>query len=229
MSSAINSNTISSSLMAAMNGTSSTASATASGSAVNSMQNQFMDLLVTQLKNQDPLNPMDNAQITSQLAQLSTVTGINQLNTTLQSRMSAYQSDQTVQAANMIGKNVLVNGSTLNYTGGTATFGVNLASSADSMTVNIVNSGGQTVDSFNLGSQPAGVVPLQWDGTTSNGTAAPNGSYTIQVKASSSGTAVGAQPLAYGTVSSVLNNGSGTQIDVNGVGMVALSSVAQIY
>src|SRR6266571_7724769 len=72
--------------------------------------NKFMTLLVTQLKNQDPLNPLDNAQITSQLAQLSTVTGVNNLNTTLESLKSSYQSSETLQATNMIGKGVLVPG-----------------------------------------------------------------------------------------------------------------------
>ena len=238
MSASINGNVLPQSLLTAMNGTTSSSSSggtagasssASSGSSVNSVQNQFMTLLVTQLQNQDPLNPMDNAQITSQMAQLSTVTGINQLNTTLQSLMSAYQANQSVQAASMIGKNVLVNGSTLSYSGSPMNFGINLASAADTVNVSILNASGQAIDSFSLGAQPSGVVPLQWDGTTSSGSAAPSGNYTIQVKASSSGNAVTAQPLVYGTVSSVVNNGSSTQVDVSGVGPVDLSSVAQIY
>ena len=80
--STINANTVSASLLAAMNGTSSSSSSSSTSSAA-AAQNQFMTLLVTQMQNQDPLNPMDNSQMTSQLAQLSTVSGIDTLNTTL--------------------------------------------------------------------------------------------------------------------------------------------------
>ena len=76
-----------------------------------------MTLLVTQLKNQDPLNPLDNAQVTSQLAQLSTVTGVNKLNTTLESLKASYQSSEALQAANMIGHGVLVEGNYVDLVG----------------------------------------------------------------------------------------------------------------
>lgn len=224
-----NTNAVPSNLLAAMNGTSATSSgATASGSAA-SVQNQFMTMLVAQLKNQDPLNPMDNAQVTSQMAQLSTVQGIQQLNTTVNSLMSSMQTSQTLQAASMVGKGVLVDGSSLNYSGTATNFGVNLATAADTVNVSIVNAAGQTVDSFNLGAQSAGVAPLQWNGTDSKGHAVPNGAYSVQVTASAAGSPVTAQPLQYGTVSSVMNGASGPQLNVSGVGAVALSSVAQAY
>ena len=222
--------TVGANLMAAMNGAPAAgSSATASGSSVSAMQSQFMNLLVTQLKNQDPLNPMNNTQITSQLAQLSTVQGVQQLNATLTSLMNSYQSAQTLQASGMIGHNVLANGATLAYSGTATNFGVNLASAADTVKVNLVNSAGQTVDTFNLGAQPAGVIPLQWNGTGSNGQPAANGNYTIQVTASSSGQSVNAQPLVYGQVASVLNGANGAQLEVNGLGTVSLSSVAQVF
>src|SRR5438128_10465097 len=84
--------------------------ATTGGDSVDADTAKFMTLLVTQLKNQDPLNPLDNAQVTSQLAQLSTVTGINKLNTTLDSLKSSYQSSEAMAATNMIGRGVLVEG-----------------------------------------------------------------------------------------------------------------------
>src|SRR5690242_19598154 len=77
---------------------------------VSADTDKFMTLLVTQLQNQDPLNPMDNAQMTSQLAQLQTVTGVNKLNTTLESLKSSYQSSEAMQATNLIGHGVLVEG-----------------------------------------------------------------------------------------------------------------------
>ena len=90
-----------------------------------------MTLLVTQLKNQDPMNPLDNAQLTSQLAQLSTVTGVNKLNTTLESLKASYQSSESLQAANMIGHGVLVEGNYVKLPGGNGILGVDLASAAD--------------------------------------------------------------------------------------------------
>src|SRR3954466_4446382 len=102
----IQNNVMPPSVLAAMN---PSAAATDKSTAV-AAQDRFMTLLVTQMKNQDPLNPLDNAQVTSQLAQLSTVTGVDKLNATLESMMSSFQSSQSLQAANMIGHGVLVPG-----------------------------------------------------------------------------------------------------------------------
>ena len=82
----------------------------AADGSVEAEQDKFMTLLVTQLKNQDPMNPLDNAQLTSQFAQLSTVTGVNKLNTTMEAMKSSYQAAEQLQAANLIGRGVLVAG-----------------------------------------------------------------------------------------------------------------------
>ena len=95
--------------------------------------NKFLTLLVTQLKNQDPMNPLDNAQITSQLAQLSTVTGVNKLNTTLESLKPATSRPRRCRPANMIGHGVLVEGNYVNLASGQGIMGVDLASAADSV------------------------------------------------------------------------------------------------
>src|SRR5580693_3920451 len=111
-------NSVSASLMAAMN---PAPASTATDSAA-AAQNQFLTLLVTQMQNQDPLNPMDNSQMTSQLAQLSTVSGIDTLNTTLQSLVGSYQTSQTLQATSMIGQNVFTPGNTMTLASGSAPF-----------------------------------------------------------------------------------------------------------
>src|SRR5450830_2047494 len=97
-------------LMATMNPKQTTAAA----GSVEEETNKFLTLLVTQLQNQDPMNPLDNAQLTSQLAQLSTVTGINNLNSTLDSLKSSYQQAESMQAANIIGHGVLTAGNSIN-------------------------------------------------------------------------------------------------------------------
>ena len=209
------------------NSTSASANLLTGGSSAQSLQNQFLTLLVTQMQNQDPLNPMDNAQITSQMAQLSTVTGIDNLNTSMNSLSSTFLSTQLLQSASLIGKNVLSQGSSMTLNG-TASFGVDLPQAVDSATVTITDASGNTVRTINLGSQPAGTLPLQWDGMTNAGTQAPNGTYTFSVKATQGGNSVAATPLAEDVVSSVSQNSQGVLLNLSSGGQVGLSGVKLI-
>src|SRR5687767_7932008 len=95
-------------------------------SAADDIQDRFLKLLVTQMKNQDPLNPLDNAQVTTQLAQISTVNGVERLNSAIRAISDSFAAGQSLQAAGMIGREVLVPGSTLQLAGGAARFGVEL-------------------------------------------------------------------------------------------------------
>ena len=146
-------------LMATMNAK----PATTSGDSVQADTDKFMTLLVTQLKNQDPLNPLDNAQVTSQLAQLQTVTGVNKLNDTLNTLKASYQSSEAMQATNLIGHGVLVEGSGVTLSGSKAIMGVELAGDVDSLKVVISDKNGKEVQTMDLGKQKAGVIPLAWD------------------------------------------------------------------
>ena len=110
-------------LFATMNGTKSAATANSAADT----QDRFLKLLVTQMKNQDPLNPMDNAQVTTQMAQLSTVSGIDKLNATLQALSDSMSSNQSLQAASMIGHGVLVAGKGIELANGGGYGGVELA------------------------------------------------------------------------------------------------------
>jgi flagellar basal-body rod modification protein FlgD len=222
--SGVNTNTVSSSLLAAMNPKATTTSAAAAA------QDQFMTLLITQMQNQDPLSPMDNSQMTSQLAQLSTVSGIDTLNTTLQSLMGSYQSSQTLQATSMIGHGVLTPGNSLTLASGTGAFGVNVTTASGDVQVAIQNSAGQTVDTMDLGSQQVGVVPLAWDGKTTSGATAPDGQYTFKVTATTSGKAVdSASGLSYGLVSSVSTGTNGVSLNIANVGQITLADVVQVF
>jgi len=221
--STVQNNTVSPSLLAAMN-----PAAAATQSTAAAAQDTFMKLLVTQMKNQDPLNPLDNAQVTSQLAQLSTVTGIEKMNATLQSLIGSYQSSQTLQAASMIGHGVLVAGSSLNLNNGQAPFGVDLNTSADDVKVSIKDASGRAIRSMDLGSQQAGMLALQWDGTTDSGAAAANGQYSFSVDAIQGGQTVGATALAFGQVASVASSGQGVVLNVPGLGQVNLADIRQI-
>ena len=208
-----------------MNGTSST---TATGT-VSETEDRFMKLLVAQMKNQDPLNPLDNAQVTSQLAQLSTVSGINQLNTTLEAFQSSMQASQTLQSANMIGHGVFVPGTTLSLASSQSIFGVSLSGAADTVKVTIRDASGNALKTMNLGAKSAGVVALTWDGLTDAGVTAADGIYAIEVAAASAGQKVDATGLSFGQVASVTAGASGAQLNVQDVGAVNLSDVVQIY
>ena len=193
-------------------------------------QDRFMTLLVSQMKNQDPLNPLDNAQVTSQLAQLSTVTGIDKLNTTLEALMGSFQAGQSLQAAGMIGRGVLVPGDALRLADAKASFGVELAEPADSVGVTIRDAAGKAVRTLALGAHEAGVLPLAWDGRTDGGGVAADGRYRIEVAAERGGQKSSAGGLAYAEVRSVSASagGQGARLNLDLGREVALADVRQI-
>jgi flagellar basal-body rod modification protein FlgD len=211
-------------ILAALNGN----SATATKSLTQSAQDRFLTLLTAQLKNQDPLNPLDNAQMTSQLAQISTVDGITKLNATLQTLLNNAADSQGMQAALLVGHGVMVPGSTLAMSQGTALGGFELAGNADSVSVTIRNANGIAVRTLDLGAQGAGVNNFQWDGKTDSGAKAADGNYSISVKAVQGGNAVSATNLQVAAVLGVTRTTQGWQIDVGNLGEFALADVRQI-
>ena len=168
-----------------LNGAGTTDSSAASGAGATSaadMQNQFLTLLVAQLKNQDPMSPMDNAQMTSQMAQISTVTGIEKLNDTVNGVTSQFSTMQMLQGSNVIGRTVLTEGNQLGISAsegqdadgnpttlkqGTAAF--DLAGMASNVTVQITTAGGQLVDTLELGSANPGRNYFAWDASNYQG------------------------------------------------------------
>jgi flagellar basal-body rod modification protein FlgD len=223
----VDSTTKSSSVLAALN-SSSSASSTSSTTAED-IQNRFLTLLVAQLENQDPLNPLDNTEITSQLSQMSTVQGIEQLNTTLSSLVDSLADTQAVQASALIGNTVLVPGSHLTLSEGAAYGGVNLASAADQVTVSILDSTGKVVQTQTLGANEAGNVLFSWDGSTSSETTATDGSYTFKVTATKGTASVTAEALQLGTVSALTRNTSGDFVlDLGSLGKFDFDDVQQV-
>lgn len=200
-------------------------------SAVEETQDRFMQLLVTQMRNQDPLNPLDNAQVTSQFAQLSTVTGIDKLNDTLASLMGNYQISQSLQAASMIGHGVLVPGSSaVDLKEGSGLFGADFSGPVDKAEVTIYDSNGVEVRTINVGEHEAGPVTLGWDGKSDNGTVLPDGRYTYKIAATKGDADVAVTPLYFGFVSTVATgtNGQGVSLNVEGLGKVNFTDVRQI-
>ncbi|HWU66252.1 MAG TPA: flagellar hook assembly protein FlgD [Methylophilus sp.] len=200
-----------------------------SGSTAADAQDRFMTLLITQMKSQDPLNPMDNAQVTSQLAQLSTVTGIDKLNTTMESMISNVQSSQTYQASNMIGRYVLTKGDSLTLTESKSYLGINLPVGADKVTVTIKDSAGNQMRQLTLGKQEAGVLPLSWDGYKDDGSKAADGNYKFEVTATTANTSVTATPLSYDQVMSVSNSSSGIKLNLGKLDSIGIDDVVEVF
>ncbi len=203
-------------------------------SASSATEQRFLTLLTTQLKNQDPLNPMDNAQMTSQMAQISTVDGIERLNATLKTMMSNATQSQALQAAGLVGHGVLVAGSgldlqTIGTTGASAGIGgIDLAGAADAVTVTIKDSNGLLVRTLNLGAMAAGTNTFQWDGKNNAGAVTAPGSYTFSAAATQGTNAVTANALQVGMVTSVMNSSAGVSLNVGNLGTFNMSDVKEI-
>ncbi len=209
--------TVSQSLLDTMNGTSSSSgssSTSSTGNATNDLQNTFLKLLVTQLKNQDPTNPMDSSQMTSQLAQINTVTGISQLNTSLTSLASQLAAGQNAQTSLLIGQDVLVPGSTATVSNGSSGgFGFTLSQAVTDLTVTIKDKSGNVVNTVDLGAQAAGTIPVGWKPTDASGNTLADGTYTISAQGTTSAgkSATGITTLTGQQVVSVVQQSSGKQ------------------
>ena len=205
-----------------------TAAAAATGSSWANTQDRFLKLLVTQMKNQDPLNPMDNAQVTSQMAQLSTVSGIDKLNVTLQALSDSMTTNQSLQATSMIGHGVLVPGNGIDLANGSAFGGFELTQSADSMTISIKDKAGALVRNIQLGAQPVGMGHWKWDGLDNNGAKVADGSYTFTANAVQAGSSADVSGLQFGMVNSVSQGKQGVTLSVGQLDGIAMSQVKQI-
>lgn len=204
-------------------------------SSAQSLQDQFLTLLVAQLNNQDPLNPMDNYQLTSQLAQISTVQGVQELKDVVQTISGQVDLSQSMDAVSMIGKQVLIPGSTLKMdTDSTGTrittpIGIDMQADANDVVMKISDSSGRVVRTMDLGAQQTGILTPTWDGKDDSGNAMPDGSYTIAVAATdANGNAVTAEALTYGKVNGVAYSTQGVRLDLGLAGQVSMLDVRKV-
>ncbi|MCB1914279.1 MAG: flagellar hook assembly protein FlgD [Rhodocyclaceae bacterium] len=197
-------------------------------SAQDEAQSKFLTLLTTQLKNQDPLNPLDNAQVTSQLAQISTVDGIERLNLTMGKLLDGLNGNETMQAAALVGRSVLVPGNHLTLGEEGARGGLTLDEPADSVVVSIRDANGIEVSVLDLGPLDAGTHGFAWDGNSQNGTPAVPGNYLVSVAASAGGEPSAATALERGTVTSVVRGNDGVSAEVGSLGMFGMAEIRQI-
>jgi len=195
----------------------SSGGAPAAATSAADIQDRFLTLLVTQLRNQDPLSPMDNAQITTQLSQISTVSGIDKLNQTMAGLSAAMAASQSLLTSTaMIGRQVMAPGNGMTLANGAANGALELADGADKVLVRILGPAGNLVRELDLGARTAGLSSFAWDGRTANGAAAADGNYTFEVEARRADKLIGAAPLLRGTVTAIGVAGSDRVLVVDG-------------
>lgn len=208
-------------------GTTASSSGNRTLQTMDEAQDRFLKLLVTQMKNQDPLNPMDNAQVTTQMAQISTVTGISKLNDTISGFLSKLNGLESLQGASLAGHHVLVSGNTLELANGAAAGGYELNAPAQNVTLTVMDATGRTIAQNNLGAQGTGMHTFAWDGFASTGAKAVDGRYTFKIEATASGSSVPVTTLAQARVNGVMPASSGLQLDLGALGVRAYSDIKQ--
>lgn len=147
-------------------------------------EDRFLTLLVAQMENQDPLNPLDNAQVTSQLAQINTVKGIESTNAALADLGARFEAMQLMQSSSLVGKQVRAPSDAVTLASGAAgKHHIELSADTNKVEVRIVDASGKAVRTESLGGKDAGTFEYQWDGKTDDGTAARDGKYRIEIVA----------------------------------------------
>lgn len=190
----------------------------------------FMDLMIAQMQNQDPMSPMDNGDFIAQLAQFSASSGIQDLNTSFSSLSTSLQSYQALQASGLVGRSVLISSDSAALSAESKVQGmVNLDTSTQQLTLGIYDQNGTLVRRVPMGMQTAGTVPFEWDGLMDDGTVAPAGVYDLRAEALVNGEMTAMETLVFSDVESVsLSSRGGVLLNLDGIGTADLSDVYQI-
>jgi flagellar basal-body rod modification protein FlgD len=192
-------------------------------------KNEFLNLLVAQLNNQNPLEPQGNGEFIAQLAQFSQVEGIEKLNTSMESLLSGYQSSQALQASSLVGRKVIVpTDKAVVDTSESFKASLVLPTSSSNVYVNVYDSAGSVVTRINLGEQAAGNVSFIWDGKDASGNLMPPGTYRFEAQATYGDETKGLYTLLPANVDSVTLGGSELMLNLAGLGSVPISQVQVI-
>lgn len=192
----------------------------------------FLKLMITQFRHQDPMKPLDSGEFIGQLAQFGTVTGLQEMRQDFSNLASSLVSNQALQASSLLGRDVLVNrSSSVLAEGGTIGAAVELTAPADHVRIQVVDESGKIVRTLALGAQPAGLAHFEWDGKTGDGKTAPAGNYGFVAQSiAPGGTQSAAQVLVSAPVESVTIGGNqgGLMLTLQGLGEIPFSAVRQI-
>lgn len=190
-------------------------------------QEDFLKLMITQFQNQDPFKPMESGEFLGQMAQFSTVAGINDLNSQFAQLAVNLGSDQALQGAALVGRQALVEANAVNTGEGAA--GIVELDAPGELTIDIHDASGQLVRSLSLGPQTAGASVFTWDGAANDGTRLPAGDYRLDARLSGDGVTVSQPILITGRIDSVSVGGNGgTAFNIAGIGPVSLGDIRRI-
>jgi len=186
--------------------------------------------MVSQVRNQDPMNPQTNGDFLAQLAQFSTNDSINSMQASISQLASSLQSNQALQASALVGRKVLVNNSTmtLGAEGKSVTGAVNMVSGLSNLTASVYSSSGDLVKTIPLGQPATGMFDFSWDGTNNSNEKLASGNYTLKVNGTFNGQNVSVPTMTYANVDSVSLSSTGFQLNLAGIGAVSLGDVKQI-
>lgn len=202
---------------------SSTASSSSKKSSEAGSQDRFLTLLVAQMQNQDPLNPMDNAQITSQMAQINTVSGLEKVNASIAALSTQFMQMQTLQGASLVGRGVVVEGNRLTAADAEGTKlqgGFELANAADQVQVEILDGAGHVVDTVPLGAQTTGRHAFEWTQPADKAAGS-----TFRITATSGATKLTTTALMSDLVEAVSTSGQALQLQLSRSGTVNYDAV----
>lgn len=192
--------------------------------------NDFMTLMTAQLKNQDPLNPLDSTAFVAQLAQFGTVSGIQSMDTSLSTLSDSLRSSQVLSGASLIGREITAPASEVSLGAtGTINGSIEIPDGASSLTVAVKDASGQTVRTLSLPVTNSS-ESFRWDGNTDSGDRAPVGSYTLEAVADVGGTGESPEILLSSKVASVTMSADGATLTLNtdSLGAVALANVRSV-
>lgn len=192
-------------------------------------QEDFLELMLTQLKNQDPFKPMESGEFLGQIAQFGTVSGLADLKSSFESLAGSLVSNQALQAAGLVGRAALVESSTVRIGAGQrVTAAVDMPTASGNVRVEVRDAVGQVVREIDLGSRPAGLATFDWDGMTAQGQPAPAGRYTLVAEFQSQGKVEAAETLVSASVESVLFGADGFSVRLRGIGDVPFGALREI-
>jgi len=193
-------------------------------------EDQFLQLMLAQMKNQDPFKPMENGQFLSQLAQFSTVSGINEMNESFQTIAGSLQSNQALQASSMVGRSVVVPAENSYLSASGMRGAVQVDELVESVIVRITDQSGQVIRQVDLGPQEPGQVDFLWDGKGADGQQYPPGVYGISADSRLGQRSEALQTFANTSVESVTigKGGQGLTLNLTGIGSYGMSDVKQI-
>lgn len=194
-------------------------------------QSDFLKLMTTQLNNQDPTNPMDNSQMLAQMAQMASVSGIQDMQKSIGKLVDTLSAGQTLQAAALVGHQVIAAGANAQLdSSGRLVGAIDVPQDTGDLTVGVYDGAGQLVRKIDLGPQSKGLLPFNWDGVTDRGSNAPSGVYSLQAIANVNGSQQSVNTYVASTVDSVVIDSASGQLLLNTSGgeAIKMSDVKQI-